>query len=392
MSGWSPVVYGRTRAADIWWRALPAGIGTEHWVAAAVTDTVAGGAGLVRYRDDQDEMPENTPRFVLARDTDGTLIGLACRARALSSELCQDQFGREIYCFVGWFTADPRARDIPAIEDLFPAPGGWASQVYERYSAPVWTAEPLTLTIQRSAPDPALQPHPSGRPEGGGELRALKGRVRVYPAVMADQLWGYGSESDGPFLLVTGWQLARQASLERITHLSAGDVTEPTTAPRPLPRPEPERVVSERAAQERAARERAAASDSAVPEAGRQDSHLAATSLARQYEASQRQAGYKAEQSSSSVERFLAWLLHLFNQPSQAPRHSGKPVQRPASRPGNPPSDRTTAGPASTATGPDGYGTTPDAPRSPAPPPPPPPPEIELPARRDTAKPFEGLE
>jgi hypothetical protein len=378
--------------ADIWWRALPAGIDAGHWVAAAVTDTVAGGIGLVRYRDERDEPPENSPRFVLARGADGTLVGLACRARALSSELCQDEFGREIYCFVGWFTPDPGTRDIPAMEDLFPVPGGWASQVYEQYSAPVWTAGPVTLAIQQSEPGPAPWPGPPGRPEHSGELHALERHVRIYPAAMAGQLWGYGIESSGPFLLVAGWQLARQAPLERITHLGADDIAQPTTAARPLPRPEPD--------------------DTARSKVG-QDSRLAATPLARQYQASQRAASSQVLHSPSLIERLIDWLLHSFNLSPPSPHQLGTPDQRPARPPSHDPRDtgatapaslaKTGTAPASTATGPacaataanpaaepDRPGTTPAAPRSPAPPPSPP--EIELPARRGTAKPFEGLE
>jgi hypothetical protein len=253
MGTWSAVVYGRTSVADRWWRALPAGVSTGHWVAEAVLDTVAAGAALVRYDQDPGGPEEYSPRYALARRADGTLVGVACRARALSSELCQDKFSREIYCFVGWFTTDPAARGLPPQADLLPVPGGWMSQVYEQYTRPVWTADAEALEIQESAAGQApwsaslLQQQEeegpplgllAGRPPAAtgllGATRAVRNqRVALYPAAMASQAWHEGGTSNGPFFLVTGWQMVRHAPLERIPHICADDVTEATVIDRP---------------------------------------------------------------------------------------------------------------------------------------------------------------
>lgn len=382
MSGWSPVVYGRTHVADKWWRALPTGITTSHWVADAVIDTVAGGAALVRYPDSPDGVnnlvePENTPRFAFVRGTSGSLVGLACRARALSSELCQDQFGREIYCFVGWFTPDRKAADIPAAVDLIPA----ASQVYQQYSAPVWTTESTALTVQESAVGPAPWPYPASRTEHGGELRTVDKHVMVYPAAMADRLWRDGIESSGPFLLVTGWQEARQASLERITHLSAASVATPITVSRPLPRREPDDHRSQQAGQpEPAGNTEPGGHGQQRPQ---EHSHLGSTPLARQHQAAQQEAKSQSPHGCvPSLGQLVDWVRQQLTGSPPPPEHrSSAPVQRaPQPQSGQAPAE----GPASTPAKPETPNAGPGTQE--------PPQSLELPPRRRTAKPFEGLE
>jgi hypothetical protein len=371
VSGWSPVIYGRTRVADKWWRALPVGITTGHWVADAAVDTVARGAALVGYPNSPDRPsspvePENTPRFAFVRKTGGSLVGLACRARLLSSELCQDQFGREIYCFVGWFTLDPKARDIPAPADLIPA----ASQVYQQYSAPVWTTEPTTLRVQESAVGPAPWPHPASHPEQGAELSTVDQRVMIYPAAMAQQLWCDGIGSSGPFVLVTGWQQARQASLERITHLSADNIATPITVSRPLPRRESD--------------DRAQPSGPTQPsgenqERPREQSYLASSPLARQYQAAQQEAKDRSPNGCVlSFGRIVELVRQLTGSPPLPEHRTSASVQRAAQSPSG---QATTEDPASAAEAPN---TRPDIQE--------PPQSLELPPRRRTAKPFEGLE
>ena len=86
---WFPIVYGRTRRADRWWRALP-GEPDPEWMRSAVRATVHGGRGLL-----------TGPRLVLSQDGRHRLIGLACQASVLSDTMNSDG-QRALYCFVGW--------------------------------------------------------------------------------------------------------------------------------------------------------------------------------------------------------------------------------------------------------------------------------------------------
>src|SRR6266851_2011254 len=98
---WAPVVYGRTRRADFWWRAVPAGLGHRGWLADVVPAAVAGGRLLER------------PRFLLSRsEDDRILIGVACRAAELSEDMNSHE-RRPLYCFVGWVA--PAARGGTAL-------------------------------------------------------------------------------------------------------------------------------------------------------------------------------------------------------------------------------------------------------------------------------------
>jgi hypothetical protein len=372
VSSWSPVVYGRTLHIDQWWRALPAGLSLGHWVTGTVLDTVGHGYSLVRYHKEADSPPEQTPRFALARGRDGTLVGLACRARAISADMCQDWKDRELYCFVGWFSPDPGTPELPTIADLRPVQGSWAGQVYRTYFEPVWK-EPrgATLTTQVSHAGPApWRRMPVSPSDDGTPLLAPDGRVVVSPAAMADRLWRDGVGSPGPFFLVTGWQEARDASLARITHLCADDLTEPGTVSRPPSTVPPNAVPSSPAGDDRT-KPHPADTPAAEPR-----SHLQATRLAADYRAATRRVP-----DDPAEDGIFGWVVRLIR---AILGFDTRPPQTPRVDPSYPQARRE------------------DPPPRLAPPAPPvqpvrrqtadPPPDIELPQRSGDTKPFEGLE
>jgi hypothetical protein len=244
MTDWSAIVYGRTAVADRWWRALPHGLTTRHWAAQAALDTVASGSGLIQPGSGPADGTAFTPRMVLARDRDGTLVGVACRARQLDTRLCQDRHGRDLYCFAGWFTADRFVREIPRLDELGPGPASWAGAVYRQYAEPVWTTPEHSLSVIASDPGPApwQASLPRREADTGGDdvasgplpaLRTSPGHVLAFPASSSVRLWDLASRSGGPFMLTTGWQQAGHAPLDRITHLCAADLMSETALPAP---------------------------------------------------------------------------------------------------------------------------------------------------------------
>jgi len=369
---WSPVVYGRTYQVDEWWRALPAVNFASGWLGEAVLAAVAGGNGLVRYPDEPGATAENTPRFILARGTDGTLVGLSCRARALSDELCQDRHGREIYCFTGWFTADPIARDIPELGEFKPRPDSWAAAAYVHYSAPVWRA--TAVSVQKSVPGEAPwgQPQREFRQHGQADrLQVPAQQAQLYPSVMAAQLWRDGIETPRPFVLVTGWQVARHASLEQITHVCADDITKFTTVDRRLPPAETVPGKVKKRSREKPDRIQA---DSRL--------HLNSTRLVREARVAHERAKHQDDQDGSSwPERVVHWLGQLMGgqpepEPGRWPHKQPQQEQQPRRE-----SPTTAPNPAAANTE-AGAGASPE-PRTV---------EIQLPKRQEAAEPFEGLE
>jgi hypothetical protein len=238
MTEWSALVYGRTFVADRWWRALPQGLSQTHWSAKVMLDIVAGGKGLILQRGSAEDKTVFTPRVVLARGPDGTLVGMASRARQLDPQMCTDKSGRELYGFVGWFAADPLTREIPRQAELLSALARWAGAVYREYTGPVWTSPGNSLEVVASNPGSAPWPEVTAQLPGdvaSGQPSLLTGsreEVLTWPEADAEPLWDLAVQAGGPFVLTTGWQEARHASLERITHLCAHDVTKATAVPR----------------------------------------------------------------------------------------------------------------------------------------------------------------
>jgi hypothetical protein len=268
MTQWSAIVYGRTFVADRWWRALPRGLSPAHWSAKVMLDTVAGGRGLILQPGSVEDKTVFTPRTVLARGPDGTLVGIACRARMLDPQMCTDPSGRELYSFVGWFAADARTREIPPLAELASATASWVGAAYREYTGPVWTSPGNRLEVIASDPGPAPWPGTTaGQPSGAasGSKSPLTGSsefVFTRPAADAEFLWDLASQAAGPFVVATGWQQARHASLERITHLCADDVTKAAALRRPVAATVRDREVA--ASERRSVQDPAGATDSGI--------------------------------------------------------------------------------------------------------------------------------
>jgi hypothetical protein len=223
---------------------------------------------------------------------------------------------------------------------------------------------------------------------------------------MAAELWRDGIETRGPFVLVVGWQTARHASLEQITHLCADDITELTTVSRPAAEPAPAELSQSR--QElRAVGSPAAPGGPAGPDGeikkkrkGKPDRvkpdsrlHLDSTRLARDARAAQERAKHQDDKDGPSwQERVVHWqerAVHLFDQLTGVEPGSGRPPQE---RPLQERPQRSQTASHASAPGPAAARAEADAGAGPEPQPDPRPVEIQLPKRPEAAEPFEGLE
>jgi len=231
-SRWAPVVYGRTLNADIWWRALPSPFDRQGTEGGAVLAAVGDGRALSR-----------SPRFALARGHAGTLVGVACQASELSPDMNSDG-RRPLFCFVGWFCADPQA-GAPRLAILEEHWRSWAADVYERWMRPAWNAHLSRLRVP-SETDAEVPPwhspdmSPSGTadvwPEHGYPMLAeTPGHVRVHPSAERAWVWQAVARYGRNTTLVTGWGSAREARLDGVTDVCADDVsgTEPLLVPAP---------------------------------------------------------------------------------------------------------------------------------------------------------------
>ncbi|MUN39524.1 hypothetical protein [Actinomadura litoris] len=232
--GWAPVVYGRTRHADTWWRALPEGIDQRGWLEGVVRAAVAGGAGL-----------HGAPRFVLARSGAHRLVGVACQAADLSDTMHSDG-AREMYCFVGWVASGgpsgppPPGPAWPQLRDSYRS---WAGAVYERWMDPVWTAPLSELRWpRRSRPEPAPWPAPPPRPFSAAPPPA---GAEVVPPPGWEQTWDEANDAVHPITVVLGWESmprgAHPAGLGtvRLGVVGAPARLAPVPAPAPVPVPAP---------------------------------------------------------------------------------------------------------------------------------------------------------
>ena len=221
-SAWAPVVYGRTRRADVWWRALPA-FADPQWLKESVHAVVAGGRRL-----------GDAPRFLLTQDRRYRLVGVACQARELSETMNSDG-SRALYCFVGWVaerTADEP--HVPELAELQRRYVEWASPEYERWVREDWDVHPADARRVHETPV-APPPWTADEPGCGEPLPAAR---EAWPAAMAGELWERGRASTAAYALAVGWQAVSDAPFA-ITQLAAQDVSERRALPEP-PEPEPE--------------------------------------------------------------------------------------------------------------------------------------------------------
>jgi hypothetical protein len=211
---WSPLVYGRTRMVDNWWRALPQAR-ADQWISEMVFAAVAGGRGLTS---------EGQPRYLLARDATRVLLGVTCAAASLSATMNAEVTGRSLYTLIGWTTSDPSAC-IPPLTTLREYALSWASAEYERWLAVHWDKPdaPTSSTSAGQAPWQSLAIPPPAIPGNSHPLRRRTGFTLIVPAAQADQLWEAARAARKPVAIVVGWQRWTHADRVILTALSADD-------------------------------------------------------------------------------------------------------------------------------------------------------------------------
>ncbi len=251
---WAPVIYGRTYRVDEWWRALPAGVARDGRAAGVIKGAIADG-----------RVP--APRFVLARLTVGTLVGVVCSPSRFGTEMATDSFGRPLYCFVGWYSREPRVA-VPGFTELT---GGWERLVlaeYDRVMRPVWLASADEARVPAVLePDKAPWPVPSGQrlaelPASLSDVSEPGDTVRVYPSASANLVWQAVADHGVRAAVVTGWQTYRSAIRPYLTHVCADDFDGPPPLVVTIPPRE------DRAAHGRAPREQTRPEYQSGPRAG----------------------------------------------------------------------------------------------------------------------------
>lgn len=222
---WSPVVYGRTRHVDRWWRAIPAdttGAGASpgsSWLAGPLHAVVQGGRDLT-----------TAPRFLLARRDSRHLVGVACRAADLDPERCSDGV-RDLYCFVGWAGTG----EVPTLTRLQSCYREWAGAEYRRWVGADWgtseAADPAPHRTPGGAPpwpDPDTRDaEPDTDPPGNAPpAPEAPGRLVVWPEPDAGLLWHTVAAGVGDAVLVTGLQRINRNRLRDATHVASADAAE----------------------------------------------------------------------------------------------------------------------------------------------------------------------
>ncbi|GAA2853050.1 hypothetical protein Acy02nite_51020 [Actinoplanes cyaneus] len=215
---WYPIVYGRTRRADRWWRVLPDGPDPE-WIRSAVRATVHGGRGL-----------PHGPRFALAQDGRHRLVGVACQAAMLSATMNSDG-QRDLYCFVGWvgeqrIVQPPRGPSIEALERGYVP---WASPVYEHWMGRDWDLHDSQVGEPRR-PDGVPPPW---QPADEDPIQETAWRfdpaVRYgWPTSQRSVPWDLARADRRPVTVVVGFPSARDVPVEPPMLVAVADITSPT--------------------------------------------------------------------------------------------------------------------------------------------------------------------
>ncbi|SDM01675.1 hypothetical protein SAMN05421869_13485 [Nonomuraea jiangxiensis] len=198
------MVYGRTAGADVWWRVRPPGIDRE-WLESAVYAVIADGR----------QLQENS-RFLITVRPGARLVGVACQAAELSKSMHSDGT-REMYCFVGWFSAaDTGGPELPDLYESYPR---WAGATYEHYMRPVWNA-PVSQ-VRRPHPGQAgPPPWPVTAPP------AVERHIVLQPVIHLDDwdiVWNHALAASTPARVVLGWKTAGRFGREGVTHLGVLD-------------------------------------------------------------------------------------------------------------------------------------------------------------------------
>jgi hypothetical protein len=229
---WAPVVYGRTRRVDRWWRAVPEDV-AGAWLEPQVMGVVAGGRRLVEG-----------PRFLLAQGSTHLLVGTACQARLLSDTMHSDGT-RELYCFVGWVAPRDEAVRAPELERLREEFQAWAVPVYAEWMAHDWNLPPRNLQAPRpTPPEPARWTTPA-EPKPVVDQWYV-GHSHVWPIDAARMIWEGVRAAPHPATVSVGWTAAADGLTDHTDgplHIVATDVAHyaelPPRPPRPAPSPPP---------------------------------------------------------------------------------------------------------------------------------------------------------
>ena len=210
-AGWAPVVYGRTKYVDTWWRAVPKDVdaGAGAWLRAKINAVVAGGVEL-----------EGGPRFLLAQNARHRVVGAALKVAQLGTTMDLDSRGG-LYCFVGWFAA--RGAAPPLLADLRDGYRGWAARLYEDVMRPVWEESGLRVQEPRTSEPapPPWRPAPSHALRGLTPLAPSAQVPDTWPYEGWDYLWTAATQSPDDLTCVIGWPRAATARFEGVTHLGA---------------------------------------------------------------------------------------------------------------------------------------------------------------------------
>lgn len=227
---WAPVVYGRTRRVDRWWRAMPAGLDAD-FAREVVRASAAGGRAL-----------EEGPRFVLAQGGHSRIIGGVCLSRELSATMQSDEINRPLYCFVGWAAVEQEPLpDVPSIGDLTHDFADWAGPVYERWMGLDWDLHESQLSGPHvSEPLPA--------PWGASEAptppvteRSPYLQTVAWPQDQAAVPWDLLRSASRPGLVVSGWHRLADAEVPAGTWIACSEVSEKRVLGAPAPEPRPDR-------------------------------------------------------------------------------------------------------------------------------------------------------
>ena len=227
---WAPVVYGRTRRVDRWWRAMPAGLDAD-FAEDVVRAAAAGGRAL-----------EEGQRFVLAQCRRARIVGGVCLSRELSATMNSDEINRPLYCFVGWAAVDQESLpDVPSISDLTHDFADWAHPVYEQWMGLDWDLHESQVSGPHIS-EPVLTPwEASEAPSPSVTERSPYGETVAWPEEQAAAPWDLLRSASRPGLVVSGWHRLADADVPAGTWIVCGDVTEKRVLDAPAPEPRPDR-------------------------------------------------------------------------------------------------------------------------------------------------------
>lgn len=216
-SSWFPIVWGRTRRADSWWRVLPAGLDFDGWPAEVVTAAYAGGLNLER------------PRFLLARLHGWWVTGVACAAVELDPSMAEDQHGRDLFTVVGWMAKIATEPALPQLQDWEDRYLAWAAPTYTDWCREDWDKHFSSVSDPHESPlvSPAWADAPEASEQVDARLVRRPGRVQMFPATTRFELWRAGSNAIEPFVLVTGWAEQQAVDFRWVTHVAIAGLDQP---------------------------------------------------------------------------------------------------------------------------------------------------------------------